>query len=259
MEKIRIFLTDDNDEIRAALHKYLEAQEDMIISGEAANGVEALQRLPECPSDVIILDLIMPQLDGFGVLEQVQRIPPEQRPRVIALTALGREDFIARALRLGVNYYMVKPAEMSQLMDRVRDSARQMEGVCEEPPELPPSPSPNVDDRMSNIFLSLGIPAHIKGYQFLREGVRLVIEQPDRINRITKELYPSIARRYATSPSKVERAIRHAIEVAWSRGRVESLNRAFGCRVAIPEDKPTNGEFIALIADKLGMEKQHSA
>lgn len=259
MEKIRIFLTDDNDEIRAALHKYLEAQEDMIISGEAANGVEALQRLPECPSDVIILDLIMPQMDGFGVLEQVQRIPPEQRPRVIALTTLGREDFIARALRLGVNYYMVKPVEMSQLMDRVRDSARQMEGVCEEPPELPPPPSPNVDDRMSNIFLSLGIPAHIKGYQFLREGVRLVIEQPDRINRITKELYPSIARRYATSPSKVERAIRHAIEVAWSRGRVESLNRAFGCRVAIPEDKPTNGEFIALIADKLGMEKQHSA
>lgn len=259
MEKIRIFLTDDNDEIRAALHKYLEAQEDMIISGEAANGVEALQRLPECPSDVIILDLIMPQMDGFGVLEQVQRIPPEQRPRVIALTALGREDFIARALRLGVNYYMVKPVEMSQLMDRVRDSARQMEGVCEEPPELPPPPSPNVDDRMSNIFFSLGIPAHIKGYQFLREGVRLVIEQPDRINRITKELYPSIARRYATSPSKVERAIRHAIEVAWSRGRVESLNRAFGCRVAIPEDKPTNGEFIALIADKLGMEKQHSA
>ena len=259
MEKIRIFLTDDNDEIRAALHKYLEAQEDMIISGEAANGVEALQRLPECPSDVIILDLIMPQMDGFGVLEQVQRIPPEQRPRVIALTALGREDFIARALRLGVNYYMVKPVEMSQLMDRVRDSARQMEGVCEEPSELPPPPSPNVDDRMSNIFLSLGIPAHIKGYQFLREGVRLVIEQPDRINRITKELYPSIARRYATSPSKVERAIRHAIEVAWSRGRVESLNRAFGCRVAIPEDKPTNGEFIALIADKLGMEKQHSA
>ena len=259
MEKIRIFLTDDNDEIRAALHKYLEAQEDMIISGEAANGVEALQRLPECPSDVIILDLIMPQMDGFGVLEQVQRIPPEQLPRVIALTALGREDFIARALRLGVNYYMVKPVEMSQLMDRVRDSARQMEGVCEEPPELPPPPSPNVDDRMSNIFLSLGIPAHIKGYQFLREGVRLVIEQPDRINRITKELYPSIARRYATSPSKVERAIRHAIEVAWSRGRVESLNRAFGCRVAIPEDKPTNGEFIALIADKLGMEKQHSA
>ena len=259
MEKIRIFLTDDNDEIRAALHKYLEAQEDMIISGEAANGVEALQRLPECPSDVIILDLIIPQMDGFGVLEQVQRIPPEQRPRVIALTALGREDFIARALRLGVNYYMVKPVEMSQLMDRVRDSARQMEGVCEEPPELPPPPSPNVYDRMSNIFLSLGIPAHIKGYQFLREGVRLVIEQPDRINRITKELYPSIARRYATSPSKVERAIRHAIEVAWSRGRVESLNRAFGCRVAIPEDKPTNGEFIALIADKLGMEKQHSA
>lgn len=253
MEKIRIFLTDDNDEIRAALHKYLEAQEDMIISGEAANGVEALQRLPECPSDVIILDLIMPQMDGFGVLEQVQRIPPEQRPRVIALTALGREDFIARALRLGVNYYMVKPVEMSQLMDRVRDSARQMEGVCEEPPELPPPPSPNVDDRMSNIFLSLGIPAHIKGYQFLREGVRLVIEQPDRI---TKELYPSIARRYATSPSKVERAIRHAIEVAWDRGDVDTLNSYFGYTIHNLRGKPTNSEFIAMIADKMRLDKR---
>ena len=221
--------------------------------------MEALQRLSECPTDVMILDMIMPQLDGFGVLEQLQRIPLEQRPRVIALTALGREDFIARALRFGVTYYMVKPVEMRQLMDRIRDTARQMEGICEDPPEVQQAVVPNVDDRMSNIFLSLGIPAHIKGYQFLREGVRLVIEQPDRINRITKELYPSIARRYATSPSKVERAIRHAIEVAWSRGRVESLNRAFGCRVAIPEDKPTNGEFIALIADKLGMEKQHTA
>ena len=254
MEKIRIFLTDDNDEIRAALHKYLEAQEDMIISGEAANGVEALQRLPECPSDVIILDLIMPQMDGFGVLEQVQRIPPEQRPRVIALTALGREDFIARALRLGVNYYMVKPVEMSQLMDRVRDSARQMEGVCEEPPELPPPPSPNVDDRMSNIFLSLGIPAHIKGYQFLREGVRLVIEQPDRINRITKELYPTVARRFGTSSSKVERAIRHAIEVAWGRGRIDVLDQVFGPNVCSLDNKPTNGEFIALVAGKLSMD-----
>ena len=107
------------------------------------------------------------------------------------------------------------------------------------------------------IFLSLGIPAHIKGYQFLRQAIKLVIEQPDRINRITKELYPAIARRFGTSSSKVERAIRHAIEVAWSRGRIDTLNRAFGCRVAIPEEKPTNGEFIALVADKLSME--HSA
>ena len=120
---------------------------------------------------------------------------------------------------------------------------------------MPAVPSRSLDDRISNIFLSLGIPAHIKGYQYLREAVRLVMEDSDRINRITKELYPSIARRFATSPSKVERAIRHAIEVAWSRGRVDTLNRAFGCRVAIPEDKPTNGEFIALVADKLTLER----
>ena len=123
MEKIRIFLTDDNDEIRAALHKYLEAQEDMIISGEAANGVEALQRLPECPSDVIILDLIMPQMDGYAVLERLQAMKLSKQPGVIALTALGRDDFISRAVNLGVNYYMVKPFDFMMLAQRVYEAA----------------------------------------------------------------------------------------------------------------------------------------
>lgn len=255
MERIRVFLTDDNDDIRTALRKYLEAQEDMIVSGEAGNGAEALQRLPDHPSDVMLLDMIMPQLDGFGVLEQLNHLPVEQRPRIIALTALSREDFISRALRLGVTYYMVKPVEMRLLLSRIRDAARLSEDGAEDSASLSQASPHTLDDRLSNIFLSLGIPAHIKGYQFLREAVKLVIENPDRINRITKELYPTIARRFSTSSSKVERAIRHAIEVAWSRGRVETLNLAFGCRVAIAEDKPTNGEFIALVADKLSMEQ----
>ena len=255
MDRIQVLITDDNDEIRAALRAYLESQEDMEIAGEAANGAEALRLLSEKRVDVMLLDIIMPQLDGYGVLEQMQLLPAETRPRVIALTALSREDFIHRALRLGVDYYMVKPADMQAIAARVRDAARQQEIVAADPLPFPVA-ARSVDDRLSNIFLSLGIPAHIKGYQFLREAVKLVLDNPDSINRITKELYPTIARRFGTSASKVERAIRHAIEVGWSRGRVESLNRAFGCRVATPEDKPTNGEFIALIADKLSLEEQ---
>ena len=255
MERIQVLITDDNDEIRAALRTYLETQEDMAVAGEAANGAEALRILNEKAVDVLLLDIIMPQLDGYGVMEQLQLLPQEERPRVIALTALSREDFIHRAMRLGVDYYMVKPADMQAVAARIRDAARRRDMVGSDPVPFPAA-ARSIDDRLSNIFLSLGIPAHIKGYQFLREAVKLVLDNPDSINRITKELYPTIARRFGTSASKVERAIRHAIEVGWSRGRVESLNRAFGCRVATPEDKPTNGEFIALIADKLSLEEQ---
>ena len=257
MDSIRVLLTDDNDEIRAALREQLGLQEDIEVVGEARNGIEALQMITDHTVDVMLLDIIMPQLDGYGVLEQLQKMNPSSRPQVIVMTALGRDDFIARAIRLGVQYYMVKPVEMRMLIDRIRDAARQADAQYEDAPVLPVAASRTLDDRLSNIFLSLGIPAHIKGYQFLREAIKLVIVQPDRINRITKELYPAIARRFGTSASKVERAIRHAIEVAWSRGRIDTLNRAFGCRVAIPEEKPTNGEFIALVADKLSME--HSA
>ena len=257
MDQIRVLITDDNDEIRAVLREYLESQEDMTVAGECRNGVEALQFLQENSVDVMLLDIIMPQMDGYGVLEQLQRIPNGNRPQVIMVTALGRDDFIARAIRLGVQYYMVKPVELSVLADRIRDAARQGYQQFEETAALPVAAARTLDDKLSNIFLSLGIPAHIKGYQFLREAIKLVIEDPERINRITKELYPAIARRFNTSASKVERAIRHAIEVAWSRGRIDTLNRAFGCRVALPDEKPTNGEFIALVADKLSME--HSA
>lgn len=255
MDKIQIMITDDNDEIRASLRAYLDSQQDMAVIGEASNGVDALRILNEKHADVLLLDIIMPQLDGYGVMEQLQLMPAEDRPRVIALTALNREDFIHRAMRLGVDYYMVKPADLTAICARIRDAARRQDPVGSDPVPFPMA-ARSVDDRLSNIFLSLGIPAHIKGYQFLREAVKLVLDNPDSINRITKELYPTIARRFGTSASKVERAIRHAIEVGWSRGRVESLNRAFGCRVATPEDKPTNGEFIALIADKLSLEEQ---
>ena len=170
-------------------------------------------------------------------------------------SALSRDDFITRAIELGAQFYMVKPFEPEHLLTHIRDL---VDGLTSALP-LSRTPAPvhvqSLDERLGSLFLTIGIPAHIKGYQYLRYGIKMVIEDPDVINRITKELYPSIAKHFGTSASKVERAIRHAIEVAWNRGRVETLNRAFGCRVCTPEDKPTNGEFIAMLADKLSLER----
>ena len=254
MDNIRVFIVDDNDELRNYMGNYFRKQQNITVAGEAANGADALKQIAEKQVDVMLLDIIMPNLDGFGVLEQLQRFPADKRPHVIAVTALGRDDFIRRAVDLGVVYYMIKPVELPVLLERVRDVMRRNPASPVETRALG-APGLTLDDRLSNLFLSMGIPAHIKGYHYLREAIRLVIENPGMIGGITKELYPAIARRFNTTSSKVERAIRHAIEVAWSRGRVDTLNKAFGCCVALPDEKPTNGEFIALLADKLSMDR----
>ena len=257
METIRVVVADDNLQLREMIVQYLAEQSGLEIVGEAANGVQALQMVEEKKPDVLICDMIMPQMDGYAVLERLQNMKLERHPGVIALTALGRDDFIARAINLGVHYYMVKPFDFMMLVQRVYEAAgeackadalnmriqREMRGVSGE----------SLDERIANLFLTVGIPAHIKGYQYLREAVKMVIDNPDLMGRITKELYPGIARRFGTTSSKVERAIRHAIEVAWNRGRVEALDEAFGRNVCSLDDKPTNGEFVALCADRLRM------
>ena len=253
MNSIRTAIVDDNDELRSSMSQYLQTQKDISVVGEAGNGMDAMKMIQEKQPDVVLLDMIMPSLDGFGVLTQLQHVPADKRPRVIAVTALGRDDFIRRAVEMGVMYYMIKPVDLPVLADRIRDVMQHKGALPADGPFLSAS-GLSLDDRISNLFLAMGIPAHIKGYQYLREAIKLVIETPGMIGGITKELYPAIARRFGTTSSKVERAIRHAIEVAWSRGRVDTLNKAFGCEVAQPDEKPTNGEFIALIADKLSME-----
>ena len=255
MERTRVLLVDDNAELRRVMADYLGKQENIKIVGQAGNGLEALEYLKKEPVDVMLLDIIMPQMDGYTLMEEMNKLPLEPVPQIIAITALGRDDFIMRAVALGVKYYMIKPFEMQVLLNRIREIAGQPASAMETVQASLPGRSQSLDEKLSSLFLTIGIPAHIKGYQFLREAVKMVIDNPDVINRITKELYPGIGRRFNTTASKVERAIRHAIEVAWSRGRVETLNRAFGCKVATKEDKPTNGEFIAMIADKLSMER----
>ena len=197
----------------------------------------------------------MPVMDGYTLMQEMRRMALSPAPKVIVATSLARDDFVMRAVELGAKFYLVKPFEIESLMGHIRRLAR---GEELPPPMREPSGEPreqSLDERLGSLFLTIGIPAHIKGYQYLRCGVRLAVENPGIINRITRELYPGIAARFDTTASKVERAIRHAIDVAWSRGRVDTLNRAFGCRVCTPEDKPTNGEFIAMLADKLSVER----
>ena len=256
MTNTRILIVDDHGTLRKSMADFLRRQEGIDEVREAANGVDALKCLHEGRYDILVTDIVMPMMDGYMLLEELRRQQITPQPRIIVASALGRDDFISRAVELGAQFYMVKPFEPEHLLNHIRELS---DGGSTSFLSAAHTPVPvhvqTLDERLGNLFLTIGIPAHIKGYQYLRHGIKLVIEQPDMINRITKELYPTIARHFGTSASKVERAIRHAIEVAWNRGRVETLNKAFGCRVCTPEDKPTNGEFIAMLADKLSLER----
>ena len=250
MNQIKLMLADDNLTLRNSLTAYFSSQTDIVLTRPAANGVETLELVDAEQPDVLLLDIIMPRLDGLGVLRELMQ--RSVRPRVIMLTALRSDDVIARAMELGASFYIVKPADPREIHQHILTVAGASGPAPAAVPESPASAyarwSP--DERVANLFLSIGIPAHIKGYQYLREAVRMVIEDGDVINRITKELYPGIARRYGTSASKVERAMRHAIEVAWNRGRLDVTNQLLGVTLFNERDKPTNGEFISLIAAK---------
>jgi two-component system response regulator (stage 0 sporulation protein A) len=251
--KIKIVILDDNHNIREILREYIAMQDDMEVIGMAGDGVTGLEVIKSVYPDIVILDMIMPHLDGLGVLEQLYTLGLQPIPYIICLSAIGQEELIRRAIELGARYYMVKPFDMETMIRRIREIIKKSEPTKFNMPSA--IKSENLEEKISNIFLTIGIPAHIKGYHFLREAIKMVVEDSELINQITKELYPGIARKFNTTPSKVERAIRHAIDVAWSRGRVENINQLFGYVVYGKNDKPTNGEFIALVADKLSMER----
>ncbi|MCI5956645.1 MAG: sporulation transcription factor Spo0A [Clostridiales bacterium] len=255
MQPMRILIVDDHAALRKSMAEMLEKQEDVEAVVEASNGAEALTKLMEQSFDIMITDIVMPVMDGYTLMEEMRRLRLASLPKVIVATALARDDFVMRAVELGAKFYLVKPFEPENLLGHIRELANGLPASLPVFPQTQPSLAQSIDDKLSSLFLTIGIPAHIKGYQYLRAGVKMVVENPDVINRITKELYPGIAAQFGTTASKVERAIRHAIEVAWNRGRIESINKAFGCRVCTPEDKPTNGEFIAMIADKLSLER----
>lgn len=251
-ERIKVAFADDNKEFSEIMNEYLSQQPDIEVVGVAYNGEQILSIIDEKKPDVVILDIIMPHLDGIGVLERIN-ITGGKRPKIIMLTAFGQETITQRVVELGADYYVLKPFNMEVLVSRIR----QLAGVITtQRPAVTAQAikAKSVDVEVTNIIREIGIPAHIKGYQYLRDAIMMIISEIELLGAVTKVLYPMIAEKYSTTPSRVERAIRHAIEVAWNRGNIDMINRLFGYTVKLEKGKPTNSEFMAMIADRLRME-----
>lgn len=259
MDQIRVVLADDNREFTQLVKEHLTTQPDLEVVGVAYNGGEVIDILKKEVPDVLVLDIIMPHLDGLGVLEQIQELQLQPMPKIIMLTAFGQEEVTQRAVSLGASYYILKPFDMDVLTERIR----QMKGSASS--AIRPrtntmtatssvTRSNHLDANITSVIHEIGVPAHIKGYLYLREAITMVYNEVDLLGAITKTLYPRIAEKFKTTPSRVERAIRHAIEVAWSRGNMDSIRSLFGYTINVSKAKPTNSEFIAMVADKLRIE-----
>lgn len=255
----KIVVVDSNEKYCELMKAYfLESRNNLRVVATYNNVIDALDYISDNEVDLIITDIIIPNADGFDLINEIKNLGLAKPPKIIVVSALTGEGFIQKAFSMGVSYYMVKPLNYELLESRIIEVLKD-ELVSGSPVQVnnnvyTRSKTNKLDEKITNIFITVGIPAHIKGYQFLREAIKMAIDAPDIINSITKKLYPSIADKFDTSASKVERAIRHAIEVAWNRGKIENINNLFGIRVYGNNEKPTNGEFIALVADKMLIE-----
>ncbi len=270
-EKIKILIADDNLDFVSTLITYFDTQDDVEIIATAKDGQDAYNKIITEKPQVALLDVIMPHLDGLGVLEKLISNNVDL-PICIMLSAVGQDNVTAQAVNLGAQYYILKPFKMEVLMKRIRE-------LIEKPAVKKPVIQLPIKDnktnyvefnikstkeeileiKVTNIIHEIGVPAHIKGYQYLRDGIIMVVNNIEVINQITKQLYPDLAKKYKTTPSRVERAIRHAIEVAWNRGQLETVESIFGYTVNSNKGKPTNSEFIAMIADKLRLDLKTTA
>ena len=255
--KIRILLADDNKELCDLIQNHLNEEEDMGVEKVVYDGAEAVEVLLNNNSDfydVAIIDGIMPRMDGLGVLEKIKDMPA--KPICIILSEVANESVTRKAMELGADYYMIKPVKFEILAQRIRQLRERgsrnsfLDLIMFDSKEL----QLNIEQKVTSILHEIGVPAHIRGYHYMREAIIMAINNMDVLNYITKELYPSIAREMNTTSSRVERAIRHAIEVAWSRGKIDAIDSLFGYTINNHKGKPTNSEFIALIADKLRLE-----
>lgn len=281
MKNLNIAVADDNEAVLYMLSNIIESEENFNLVGTAKNGQETLEVIKDKNPDVVLLDMIMPKVDGLGVMERVKNDEDiEKQPMFIIISAVGHETMTESAFELGADYYLMKPFDNHALLKRLNDLQLIINGNVLKK-ELHPgiantaqrdkksiyAPDKktentaaghmitgNIENDVTHIIHDIGIPAHIKGYQYLRDAIIMAVRESEIINSITKVLYPDIARKYQTTPSRVERAIRHAIEVAWNRGNTETLNNMFGYTINTGKGKPTNSEFIALISDKLRLE-----
>ena len=267
MKKIRIGVVDDNRDFCDVVTDYLLKQSNMEIAFLAHDGREAIEYLKggNCP-EILILDLIMPHLDGFGVLESLNSMELKNYPRIIMTSSVGQDTIIQKAIDLGAQYYLVKPINMALLIKRINQlSDRPEKRFVGEPNKGKLRKSLVLRDSLlsndleidiTNLIHEIGVPAHIKGYQYLRDAISLVVDNMELLSGVTKELYPTVAAMNNTTPSRVERAIRHAIEISWNRGKLETINNLFGYTIQNDKGKPTNSEFIAIISDKLRLERK---
>ena len=263
MKKIRIGIADDNREFCDVITEYFRQKDDIDLVFVSYDGLKTVENIKKFQPEILILDMIMPHLDGLGVLETINNIELDKYPRTIVLSAVGQEQITQKAVGLGAEYYIVKPFNLDVLMKRIyqlsgngdgednkmKYARAVLKGENNEDAKL-------LEIEITNIIHEIGVPAHIKGYHYLRDAIIMVVEDISLLGAVTKELYPAIARENNTTPSRVERAIRHAIEVAWNRGRLETINNLFGYTVQTDKGKPTNSEFIAIIADKLRIERK---
>ena len=239
MEKLNVAIADDNEKMVEVLSKIIDQDEELKLVGKAHNGEEICNIIKEKQPDVVVLDIIMPKVDGLSVMERFSHDENLKKvPSFIVVSAVGQERITEDAFDLGADYFMLKPFDNKMLLNRIKHIRRAGERRVRE----------------MNRPRQIGVPAHIKGYQYLRDAIILSVNDMEMLNSITKILYPTIAKRHQTTPSRVERAIRHAIEVAWSRGKMDTIDQLFGYTVSNGKGKPTNSEFIALIADKIRLE-----
>ncbi|MBK5241402.1 sporulation transcription factor Spo0A [Clostridium sp.] len=267
--RTKIIIADDNKEFCNIFSDYLLTQKDMVVTGIAENGVEVLRLIEERKPDLVVLDIIMPMLDGLGVLERLDTMNLDPMPHIIVLSAVGQDKITQRAMSLGADYYVVKPFDMEVLIRRIRqltnktidnDDVKIIPNAYNTEIKINRNQSVDVDmiDQITNIMHEIGIPAHIKGYMFAREAISMVVNDVELLSAVTKELYPLIGEKFNTTASRVERAIRHSIEVAWNRGQIETINKIFGYSIRNGKAKPTNSEFIAMVADKLRLQNRVS-
>jgi two-component system response regulator (stage 0 sporulation protein A) len=215
------------------------------------DGEEGIERAIELKPDLVLVNMFLKGTDGCGVIRALKKEVPKLK--ILAMGNAG-DQIVERAIVSGADYYLVKPFSTALLLERINELLGEEELLKAKYSTIAKRKPVTTEEKISDIFIAIGIPPHIKGYGYLREGIKTTVEKPQIINNVTKELYPSIAEKYETTPSKVERAIRHAIEVAWNRGRVDAISAVFGTRVYLGGEKPTNSEFIALVADKLILE-----
>lgn len=260
MEKLNIAIADDNEKMVTLLESVVKGDDSLEVVGKAGNGEELLDVIKEKAPDVVLLDIIMPKMDGLAVMEQVNRTPELKKPAFIVISAIGQEKTTEEAFELGADYYILKPFDNELVLNRIhrvkdhktpgQSKIRKVNSFESKQEFL----ERNLESDVTNIIHEVGVPAHIKGYQYLRDAIIMSVTDAEMLNSITKILYPTIAKRHQTTPSRVERAIRHAIEVAWSRGKMDTIDELFGYTVSNGKGKPTNSEFIAMIADKIRLD-----